>query len=105
MIKHIVMWTFADEALGRPRAENVAEAKRLLEGCAGVVPGMGAFQVAPAQEGLEASYDLCLYSEFESVAALRAYVVHPVHQEVAGFIRQVVTTRVAFDFDDAGLAP
>lgn len=104
MIKHIVMWTFADEALGNAKAENVAEVARRLTRCAGIVDGMGAFQVATAQPGLEASFDLCLYSEFTSTDALAAYVAHPIHQDAAGLIRQVVTARVAFDYDEAGLA-
>lgn len=97
MIKHIVFWTFADESLGRPKAENVAEAAARLGALADLVPG--AFEVAVAQPGLEASHDLALYSEFASVEALRAYATHPRHVEVAGFVKQVVTARVAFDYD------
>lgn len=63
MIKHIVMWTFKDEALGRDKAGNVAEVKRQLDALPDIVPGMGLFEVVPAQPGLEASYDLCLYSK------------------------------------------
>lgn len=103
MLKHIVLWTFADSALGRTKAENVAEAKAKLDACAGIVDGMGTFQVAPAQDGLEASYDLCLYSEFASADALKAYAVHPTHREAGALIKQVVTARVAFDFDDTRL--
>jgi len=101
MIKHIVQWTFADEAGGRAKADNGAEASVRLRSCAGLVEGMGAFEVAPAQEGLEASHDLCLYSEFDSVDALRAYATHPHHVEVGAFLRSVVTQRVAFDYDTA----
>lgn len=99
MIKHIVMWTFADEALGRTKAENLAVVVDGLRACAGVVDGMGAFEVSPAQDGLEASYDLCLSSEFADAAALAAYAAHPTHRAVAEVIGQVRIARVAFDYD------
>ncbi len=99
MIKHIVMWTFKDEALGRDKAGNVAEVKRQLDALPDIVPGMGLFEVVPAQPGLEASYDLCLYSEFADLESLRAYVRHPQHVAVGALINSVRLTRVAFDYD------
>jgi hypothetical protein len=40
MIKHIVFWTFKDQAEGATRTENAARAKALLEACADLVPGI-----------------------------------------------------------------
>lgn len=105
MIKHIVVWNLADEAEGQDKAANIAEMKRRLDACQGIVPGMITFEVTAAQSGLEASWDMLLYSEFESVEALQAYVVHPTHQEAGTFIRKVVTVRDAFDYDSANLIP
>lgn len=102
VIKHIVMWTFA-EAEGRSKDENIAEAKRRLDRCDGIVDGMGLFEVVPAQDGLEASYDLALYSEFDSLEALQAYVAHPVHADASGFVSSVRQARVAFDYDPAAI--
>ena len=99
MIRHIVMWTFPDEVGGRTRAEVVAEVKRRLEECAGLVDGMGAFRVVVPQDGLEASFDLLLDSEFESVEALQAYATHPTHRAVGELIAATRTARHAFDYD------
>jgi hypothetical protein len=101
MIKHIVIWTLADEALGQDKAANLAEAKRRLDTCAGLVDGIVSFSVGVPQEGLEAGGDLCLVSEFADADALRAYAGHPDHLAVGAFLNQVRTSRIAFDFDDA----
>ena len=47
----------------------------------------------------EHSYDLVLYSEFETPEALRAYATHPDHVAVAALIRSVVTARVCVDYE------
>ena len=86
MIKHIVMWKLKDEAEGADRAANAREMKRRLDQCANIVPGQLAFEVVLAQPGLEATYDVVLYSEFADKAALDAYIAHPTHKALVPFI-------------------
>ena len=99
MLKHIVMWKFADEAQGQGKAANLTKAKALLESCANLVPGMGKLEVAIAAPGLECTYDLVLYSEFESRAALDAYQVHPTHAAVKPFLGAVRIERQCMDYE------
>ena len=99
MIKHIVMWQLAEQANGQDKAANLAQAKNLLESCAGLVPGQGRLEVATAMPGLECTYDLVLYSEFDDRAALDAYQVHPTHAPVKTFLRSVVTARQCMDYE------
>jgi hypothetical protein len=99
MIKHIVMWQLKDQAEGADKATNAAKLKSLLETCAGIVPGMGAFEVALAQPGLEATYDVVLYSEFESAAALDAYQNHPTHVALKPFVGAVRLARQCMDYE------
>ncbi|MGO3191529.1 MAG: Dabb family protein [Microbacterium sp.] len=47
----------------------------------------------------EANWDVTLIADVESVEALEQYQVHPAHEEVAGYIRTVVASRVAVDFE------
>ena len=79
MIKHIVFWKLKDHAEGADRATNALKLKALLDACSDLVPGILTFEVAVAQPGLEATYDIVLYSEFASRAALDAYQNHPEH--------------------------
>jgi heme-degrading monooxygenase HmoA len=99
MIKHIVMWKLKDHAEGADRAANAAEMKRRLDTCAGIVPGMLKFEVVLAQPGLEATYDVVLYSEFASKDALEAYAKHPAHQAVVPFIGAVRDARQCMDYE------
>jgi len=99
MLKHIVMWKLKDEAEGADRAANALEMKRRLDECANIVPGQLVFEVVLAQEGLEATYDVVLYSEFADRAALQAYIEHPVHKAVVPFIGAIREGRQCMDYE------
>ncbi len=99
MIKHIVMWNFADEAEGADKTANLARVQQDLHALRGLVPGMGTFEVAIGTDPLEHSYDMVLYSEFDSVEALQAYATHPRHVAVAQFIGKVRTVRACMDYE------
>jgi heme-degrading monooxygenase HmoA len=99
MIKHIVMWKLKDEAEGNDRLANAREMKRRLDECAHIVPGILAFEVTLAQPGLEATYDVVLYSEFENREALEAYATHPTHKALVPFIGAVREARQCMDYE------
>ena len=98
MRKHIVMWKFKPEAEGADKAANLVRAKALLDACAGLTPGMRMLEVAIAQPGLECTYDLVLYAEFDDAAALDAYQNHPQHLAVKPFIGAVRLERQCMDY-------
>ena len=99
MIKHIVMWKLKDQAEGADRATNAAKMKALLDDCRDVVPGILAFEVALAQPGLEATYDVVLYSVFEDKRTLDAYQDHPKHVALKPFIGAVRLERQCMDYE------
>jgi quinol monooxygenase YgiN len=99
MLKHIVMWKLKDHAEGVDRAANAQKMKELLDACAGIVPGILKFEVALAQPGLEATYDVVLYSEFADRAALDAYQDHPQHVALKPFIGAVREARQCMDYE------
>jgi heme-degrading monooxygenase HmoA len=99
MIKHIVMWKLKDEAEGADKATNAREMKRRLDECANIVPGILKFEVTLAQPGLEATYDVVLYSEFADRDALAAYATHPTHKAVIPFIGAVRSERQCMDYE------
>lgn len=99
MIKHIVMWKLKDHAEGADRAANAARMKALLDGCAGLVPGLLKLEAVIAQPGLEATYDVMLYSEFTDKAALDAYQNHPDHAAMKPFFVAVRDARQCMDYE------
>ena len=99
MIKHIVMWHLKDHAEGADKAANAIKMKALLDACSDIVPGILKLEVAIAQPSLEATYDVVLYSEFESVAALDAYQNHPQHLALKPFVGAVRLARQCMDYE------
>lgn len=98
MIKHIVMWKLDEVAEGNSRGENAAKIKRELEALVGVIDGLLRLEVGVCVNSPK-NFDLMLYSEFESLDALKAYDVHSAHQKVRDFIRKVISERTVGDYE------
>ena len=91
MIKHIVMWKLKDPA-------DAPAFKARLDACRGLVPGMREFEVGLRSPDLEANCDVVLCSAFDDRAALEAYLQHPTHVEVAGFLGSLRESRSVLDY-------
>ncbi len=98
MIKHIVMWTLAEQAEGASKAQNIATIKTRLNGLVGQIPGLLKLEVGENFTDSPAAADLVLYSELASVEALAVYQQHPEHVKVAQFIGAVTTSRQVVDY-------
>jgi hypothetical protein len=99
MIKHIVLWKLKEHAEGADRASNAAKMKTMLDACANLVPGILKLEAVVAQPGLEATYDVVLYSEFADKAALDAYQNHPSHVALKPFFGAVREARQCMDYE------
>lgn len=97
-LRHIVAWTFAGDDAGT-RAAHAAEVARRLEGLVGVVPSIGTLTVGGNCVGIDGNWDAAVVIDFADEQALRDYLVHPAHEEVAAYIGSVRTARVAVDFE------
>lgn len=104
MIKHVVAWTFADQAQGRTKQENVELVASRLESLTGIVDGIRTLEVVRPERAIQSTLDLMLYSEFDDEAALRAYAQHPEHQEVIALVQSVVSNRAVADYDPSQLS-
>lgn len=97
MVKHIVFWSFKDNANGMTKAEILKKVKHDLEALVGIVPGL-----LKAEVGIgfnPKGYDACLYSEFDSKESLEGYQDHPEHVKVREFITAVRTERAVCDYE------
>ena len=99
MIRHVVLWSLKDEALGMGKAALKAELQKRLEALVGRVPSIVTFEAGPNVVPGDTAADLCLVSTFVDLAGLQAYIDHPAHQEVVAFLKQVVAERRAADFE------
>lgn len=99
MIKHIVLWKLKEEADGLSRPQIAAKMKHDLEALVPVIPAIRHLEVGINCIPSEAAFDVALFSEFASRADLDAYMNHPAHQAVVGFVRRVVTARHVVDYE------
>jgi hypothetical protein len=99
VIKHIVMWKLKTEAEGAIKGENAQRVKQKLEALNGHIPGLVKLEVGIDMSETDASFDVVLYSEFDSRESLAAYHHHPLHLAVAPFIGAVREQRVLVDYE------
>jgi len=90
MLKHIVVWTMKPEAT----AEQKLEMKNRLEALSGKVSELRKIEVG-IDDG---SGTMSLYSEFAAEDDLIAYLIHPDHQAVVGFVKPLVAARTVCDY-------
>ncbi|GAB3632490.1 Dabb family protein [Microbacterium shaanxiense] len=98
MLRHVVTWKLASEDPVE-RAEQAAEVARRLNALDGVVPQLRSISAGANSVYPDANWDVTLIADFDSVEALEQYQVHPAHEEVVAFVRSVVSSRVAVDFE------
>ncbi|SEO38842.1 Dabb family protein [Trujillonella endophytica] len=96
MLRHVVVFTWSDDADEERRAATLAELARLPE----TVGGMTAFAVGP-DAGLRAgNAHAALVADFPDVEAWRRYAEDPVHlQVIAEYVTPILATRTAVQYD------
>lgn len=98
MVKHIVLWNFAEELSNEEKKEAGLKMASLLEPIKELVPGAVEIQVVPNQLS-SSNRDIALISTFETVEALSAYQNHPAHVEAGKYVRSVTCNRACIDYE------
>ncbi|CAM4314116.1 Dabb family protein [Paenibacillus tarimensis] len=94
MITHMVFFKLKDRS--RESAERTAQVLRDMEG---KIEELKYIEVGIDIIHSERSYDISLLTKFESLDALGAYQVHPVHQKVVEHIKEVSESSVTVDYE------
>lgn len=98
MVKHIVLWNFAEGLSDTEKAEAAEKMKALLEPIRELVPGAVKIQVLRNRLS-SSNRDIALISTFETVDALAAYQNHPAHVEAGKYVRSVTCNRACMDYE------
>lgn len=99
MMKHIVMWKLKESAGGNSKAANARLIKTQLEALNGKIPGLIKLEVGLDCSATPDSYDVVLYSEFNSKADLEAYQAHPEHQAIMPLVAEARLARQVVDYE------
>jgi hypothetical protein len=93
MLRHVVLIQ-----LENPTEEHIAETARRLRAMEGQIPELLAIEVGTDILRSERSYEICLITTFESLEAMQAYQVHPVHKDVIAYLATVRKASVCSDY-------
>lgn len=99
MIRHIVMWKFKEVAEGCDRLENMETVRDRLYALLSIIPEIKKMEIGFDVKHTDASADLVLMTEFDSLDTLAIYAEHPDHLAVGAFVRKVTDTRTVIDFE------
>ncbi|MDQ6785190.1 MAG: Dabb family protein [Acidobacteriota bacterium] len=94
MLTHIVCWKYKAETTPDARDEHIAKLRNLPN----VIPDIISFSVGADILYLERSFDTGLVAVYPDRAALDAYTIHPVHQEVAKIGKEIAERVISVDF-------
>jgi hypothetical protein len=96
MLTHIVVWKYKDEVSQEIRKEHQVKLANLKN----VITEIVDLKVGADVLHLARSYDTGLVATFKNLEDLDAYMVHPVHQEVANLGKEIAAHVVSVDFLD-----
>ena len=97
MIRHVVMWKFKPMAEGKTKEENMEIVRDRLYALLDMIPQLKRMEIGFDILHTDASMDLMLLTEFDSLANMKIYAGHPEHLKVGDYIRRVTETRIVLD--------
>ena len=92
MITHIVFFKLKD-------SHNVKKASEVLQGLKGKIPQLRHMEVGIDILHSDRSYHLALVTKFDSLEDMKAYQIHPVHEEVSKYMASVRESSVTVDYE------
>jgi hypothetical protein len=99
MIAHIVLFK-----LKEPTTEHINAVKDMLLSMQGKVPMLRHLEAGTDVIRSERSYDVALYTRFDSLTDLQAYQTHPYHADtVIPFMKAHCASIVAADYELQGV--
>lgn len=96
MLTHIVCWKYKAETTAEQQAEHIAKLQNLKNIIEEVIDLKAGADVLH----LDRSFNTALVATYADREALDAYNVHPEHQKVVAFGREIAEKIVSVDFVD-----
>jgi hypothetical protein len=94
MITHIVMLKLKDRS-----RENAEKVRATLMPLRNKIPQIRHYEVGVNVVESARAYDVALYSKFDSLDDLQIYQDHPNHVEALKYIRTVIESSAAVDYE------
>lgn len=99
MIRHIVMFKLRSFDNETEKTEAVNELLRRLDELPSKIDLIRKYERGADVRKLEWSYDISLVMDFNTMADLDAYTIHPAHQEFVAFNKDFSIAKVCVDYE------
>ncbi len=94
MLTHIVLIRLKDKS-----EESLQKMKEVLLSLQGQIPLLKFIEVGTDIIHSERSYDVALYTKFDTLKDMEEYQVHPAHVKVLEYIKIAKESSVAIDYE------
>lgn len=98
MVKHIVLFQLSPDMDPALKQQVMHDFKTAIETLPATIPFLRSVEVGININPSE-TFDLALYSEFDSLEDVRAYAVHPDHVAAASIIGPYKVARSCVDYE------
>lgn len=98
MIRHIVMFKLKSFETETEKTAAATELLRRLNELPSKIDQIRKYEAGIDVRKLEWSYDISLVMDFDTMADLDAYTVHPAHQEFVAFNKDFSIAKVCVDY-------
>lgn len=95
MLTHIVCWKYKDGTSKETQEKHI----ELLRSLPDVIPEIRSLSAGSDVLGLDRSFDTGLVVVFSNIEDMNAYSVHPQHQAVIEFGKEITERAVSVDFE------
>lgn len=97
MVKHVVQFRFSDNVSEAVRTEAALNFQKGILALKDIIPTIRkievGFNINPAEQ-----WNICLYSEFDTLEDVVAYGNNPDHKKVAGALKPLLSGRSCVDY-------
>ncbi len=98
MIRHVVMWSFQDQAEGADKKANMARIRESLLALRPIIPEILDMEIGEDIGIGRDTWDMVLITTFASAETLNHYQHHPDHKAISAFVAKVRQNRACVDF-------
>lgn len=98
MVKHIVLFQLKEELPAEVKLEAMTSFKQAIEALPAKIPFIRKVEVGLNINPAE-TWEIALYSEFDSLDDVKAYAVHPEHVAAAKILAEVKKNRSCVDYE------
>lgn len=99
MIKHIIMFKLKDFGSEDIKYQKLNDLKKIIDELQGKIREIVSIEAGINISTRDNAYDLVLVSDFKNEEDLRLYIIHPEHQKLVEFLKNIRLSSTVVDYN------